>query len=214
MRSTSSFLPARLPSKLSRALEVAIGEDGQVEVPKGSNRGARIDIYRPDWRREDFEKADRKAGRQVPGDAWCCWFGTWVWYEAWGEHPLGRQIGGCYALVQRAQKLGLWMELPKPQLRTGQLIGPYPGAAFVRLDEPMSAGPSAGHFGLMTGVEELGWDVSTVEGNSGDGVRLGVRDLRDPKIRGLVLPLGLEHCTGDWERRLLSGADLARLGTR
>lgn len=203
-----------LPSELEQIVRVALGEEGQAETPKGSNRGPRIDIYRAPWRRKILEQQDliARPGGPVRGCPWCAWYVTWCWLTALGKNPLGRQIGGCHALAARADELDLWVPLDgKPPTA---LIGAYPGCAFVMLDKPWVEGPSEGHTGIVTGVSEDGLYVSTIEGNSGDAVRRGRRYLYEPRMRGLVLPLGVEHAYGKWPRGLLDGADLSKLGTR
>jgi hypothetical protein len=204
-----------LSTKLARIIEVAAREEGIIELPRGShsNRSPRIDEYRPEWRRSELFAADKKAGRIVSAEAWCAWFATWCWHEALLMHPFDRQIGGCFELARSAYARGRWFDLGATR-GSGVLVGPYPGAVFVRLEKPFEKGQSEGHTGIITGVSENGWTVSTIEGNSGDGVRAGKRDLTDPLIRGLALPLGLDPSVEDWPRGLLSSADLASLGTR
>lgn len=208
-----------LPTKQRRIVEVALAERGNKEVPPRSNRGHRIDTYRPAWKQVELDKADAVARVQgkaaTVGDPWCSWFATWVWLNALGTHPLGRQIGGCYDLALEAQRRGLWIALPEDRAGVNLLVAAYPGAAFVMLDKPLTAGRSNGHTGLVSGVSMDGWSVSSVEGNSGDGVREGVRDLRAlPEVRGIVAPLGIEVAKEAWPRGLLRGGDLSQLGTR
>jgi hypothetical protein len=202
-----------LPAQLAKIVATAVAEIGHAEMPKGSNRGPRIDVYRPEWKRDDLLHADKRLGKLAKGDPWCSWYVTWCWNMALAKHPLGRPIGGCYALATRAMELGLWIPLSGKQ-DTDMLFAAYPGCAFVLLDKPIKEGQSDGHTGIITGVSEDGATVSTVEGNSGDQVRAGKRELSDPKMRGIVTPLGLDHVTGDWPRGLKSNADLAALGTR
>lgn len=212
---------ASLPPKLARIVDVARAERGVIELPKGSrsNRSPRIDQYRPAWRRAELAAADRKLTtadgkhiRQVVGEPWCAWFTTWCWYQALGAHPLGFQIGSCYRLAVHAQAMGLWIDTPDE--RTDLLFAAYPGAAFVRLELPIDQGQSEGHIGLVETVSGDGWTVGTIEGNSGDGVRAGRRELSDPKIRGIICPLGIDLALGDWPRELPGGADLGGLSTR
>ena len=200
-------------AKLQRFVDVTRSKRGEAELPKGSNRSPGIDAFRPDWRRAQLATADATAGKQVKGEPWCAWYVTWCWFNAWGFHPLGRQIGGCYEFALEARRRGLWIDLPGRRT-TDMLVAAYPGAAVVLLDKPLASGRSEGHTAGVTGVADDGWTVSTSEGNSGDSVRDGVRKLDDPGIRGLILPLGIEVAAGDWPRGLLSGADVGGLSTR
>jgi hypothetical protein len=204
-----------LDHRLQRVLDIALGDVGESELPvgSGSNRSPKIDGYRPQWKRDELAKRDRELGRKVKGDAWCAWAVTAWWYRGLGFHPLGRQIGGCYELALEAKRRGLWVPLPDER-DTWHVRVAYPGAAFVQLDKPPEAGRSAGHTGLISGTDDTGWWASTVEGNSGDAVREGRRQLWAGRMRGLVVPLGPEHAWGEWPLGLRRGEDTAAMGTR
>jgi hypothetical protein len=212
-----------LDGRLQRTVDAGDAElkAGVCEVPKGSNRSPRIDKYRPHWRFAELVLEDLRASAQaghrvsVKAEPWCAWGVTWCWRQGFGYHPLGRQIGGCYALAVEAKRRGLWVEL-NGKREIDRLVAAYPGAAFVMLDEPLASGQSNGHTGLITGVSPDGWTVATLEGNSGDAWRAGKRVLFDERIRGLVLPLGIEHARGDWARTVIDtvGIEISRETTR
>lgn len=204
-----------LDPMLQKAVELALADDGQTESPLGSNRSPYIDLCRPKWKQDELLAQDRAAGKHVKGDAWCSWWVTFQWFRAFHAHPLGRQIGGCYELARTASTRDMWLSLEG----VGQvdlIIGAYPGCAFVILDRPFKLGPSAGHTGMVTAVSPDGRWVRTIEGNSGQRVRRGVRCLVDGKISGLVLPFGLGPCVEDWKREAIdtTGVEISREATR
>lgn len=204
---------SELHADLAKIVAAARAEIGNAEHPKGSNRGDRIDLYRAEWKQDDLQRADKRLGHRAKGDPWCAWFVTFTWLTALRRNPLGRQIGGCYAMATRAMEMGLWVPLTGSR-ESDALFAAYPGCAFVLLDKPMKEGQSEGHTGIITGVSDDGWRVSTVEGNSGDQVRAGQRDLWDPRMRGIITPLGLEHVSGSWPRSEVVESDGADLSTR
>ena len=179
-------IPLGLGAGRSRILRVAFGERdrGVREEPAGSNRGPRIDIYLPSW------------ARSRPGPPWCAWFATWVLEQALGETPLGR-TGGTGTLTARAQVADLWR--PK----AGYL--PSPGDLF-----KMRMGPGAGHVGFVVGARADA--IETVEGNSGDRVRHGRRELADPRLTGFIETIPEEPFDACWWTGL--GEDVAGAGTR
>lgn len=180
-------IPLGLGAKRTAILRVAFGEldRGVREEPPGSNRGPRVDLYMPSW------------ARTRPGPPWCAWFATWVLEQALGDaNALGR-TGGTFTLTDRAREADLWR--PK----AGYIPGP--GDLFM-----MRTGARTGHVGFVAGI--LDGRIETVEGNSGDRVRHGVRELADERITGFVCtvpeePFGLCWWTG-------LGEDVSGSGTR
>lgn len=199
---------------LQKICDVALSQVGFREVPVGSNRGPEIDKLRPAWKRAELAKLDAEAVGPVPADPYCSWGVTWCFREALGTHPFGHQIGGCHALVRAAMERDMWFELEGNDRKSDLLVGAYPGCAFVQLHKPFKEGAGTGHTGIIIGVDKSGWMATTVEWNSGQRVRKGARDLRDPAVRGLILPFGVKSATEDWPRIVVAGADLGKESTR
>ena len=158
-------IPAGLGPQRTRILQVALQEHarGVTEVPNGSNRGPDVDKYLPQW------------ARTALGPAWCCFFYSWVVRNALDAWPLGAQLGSCRTARQRAGALGLFT--PKGARRDR----PIPGDAFV-----MDRGGGHGHIGFVLRVSEDRAAINTVEGNCGNRVKVGVRELADPEIVGFI----------------------------
>lgn len=178
-------LPLGLGPKRSSILRVAFGELdlGVREEPPGSNRGPRVDLYMPSW------------ARTRPGPPWCAWFATWALEQALGTSPVGR-TGGTATLTTRAKEAGVWRD--RDYL-------PAPGDLFM-----MRMSSSSGHVGFVAGYSD--GRIETVEGNSGDRVRHGVRDLADERITGFVCTVPEELYLGCWWTGL--GEDVSGAGTR
>lgn len=176
-----------LGPKRTRIVEVALEEldRGVVEQPRGSNRGPLVDRYLPSW------------AQTTPGPAWCAFFVSWIMRQALGAIPTGRVRGGVHALRKDAQERGLWRPVGE--------YAPAPGDLFVQ-----DMGRGTGHTGIVIGYSaEL---IETVEGNSGDRVRAGLRRLDDPKLLGYVCTVPKERYAMCWMPGI--GADSASEGTR
>jgi hypothetical protein len=189
-------IPDGLGPQRSRVLEVALAELdlGVHEMPLGSNRGPRVDVYLPRW------------AQTRPGPPWCAWFATWVLERALGKVPTGRRRGGVARLVSDAQRAGLYLPLRPGH---GSICSLAPGDLFA-----MDHGPrSGGHVGIVLRVDAAGREISTIEGNSGHRVRLGRRRLDDPEIVGTICTVPDEPCLA-FERGLVAGAPLEELSTR
>lgn len=180
-------IPDGLGEKRTRILEVALAElDLDVrEQPPGSNRGPLVDRYLPSW------------ARTRPGPPWCAWFATWVLEQALGDQNALGRTGGTSTLTARAQAADLWR--PK----AGYL--PSPGDLFM-----MRTGPRTGHVGFVSGYRA--GRVETVEGNSGDRVRHGVREIGDERIIGFVCTAPDEPFEACWWTGF--GEDVEGAGTR
>jgi hypothetical protein len=189
-------IPAGLGPVRRRVLEVALAEldAGAREVPPGSNRGPRVDLYLPAWAR-------RNAGK---GPSWCCYFAGWVHHQATGQGLPGGRVGLCQRVMLAADAVGLWV--PK---RMGS--EPSPGDAFI-MDTDGDRG-NRGHIGIVLRVSQDGRTINTVEGNSGHRVRLGLRHLDDPRILGWV-DVDPEDPAEGTERGTIPARDLGRQGTR
>lgn len=168
-------IPLGLGPQRTRILQVALQEHarGVMEVPNGSNRGPDIDKYLPQW------------AKTHPGPAWCCFFYSWVVRSALEAWPLGAQLGSCRTARQRAGALGLYA--PKSQ----HPERPIPGDAFV-----MDRGGVHGHIGFVLRLSDDRKLINTVEGNCGNRVKVGLRDLSDPEIVGFIDNVPSEAETG------------------
>lgn len=168
-------IPRGLGPQRTRILEVALQEHarGVVEVPNGSNRGPDIDKYLPQW------------AKTQPGPAWCCFFYSWVVRSALEAWPLGQQIGSCRNARQRAGALGLYAPKALHPER------PIPGDAFV-----MDRGGGHGHIGFVLRLSEDRKRINTVEGNCGNRVKIGLRELGDPELVGFIDNVPSEADTG------------------
>jgi CHAP domain len=170
-RAQRSGLRASVPDGLGpmrqRILTVALAEHARdvVEVPNGSNRGPDVDRYLPDWVKKPGQK----------GPAWCCFFYSWVAHQALDKWPLGAPQGGVLEARRVAGKLGLWT--PK----SVAVNRPLPGDVFV-----MDRGSGHGHIGFVLRVSDDRKQINTLEGNCGNRVKLGMRELSDPEIIGFI----------------------------
>lgn len=176
-----------LGPKRTRIVEVALAELdlGVAEQPRGSNRGPLVDRYIPSW------------AQTTPGPAWCAFFASWVMRQALGKIPTGGVRGGVHALKKDAEQRGLW--------RPVEDYEPAPGDVFV-----MDMGRGTGHVGFVIGYS--GVVIETIEGNSGDRVRAGLRRLDDPKLIGFICAVPKERYPVCWMPGI--GTDASGDGTR
>ena len=117
-------------------------------------------------------------------------------------------MGSVYRLTKLAHGRHRWIPLEGAQ---GLVVGPQPGDAFVQLRRGLER-PGPGHVGIVLRVSEDGREYTTVEGNSGDRVRLGRRALEADSILGVISPLPLRM--ESFELGLIGGEDVSGLGTR
>lgn len=172
-----SFVKPDIPNGISEDrrgyLLVALGEHAKKvrERPNGSNRSKEIDKYFPQWWL-DQNTASAK------GMAWCCFCVSWCDHEALGYYTLGRRYGSCKQAMNAAIKADLWYQ-------RGDYV-PIPGDWFI-----MQYGGGKGHIGFVLRVSKDGTKMNTIEGNCGNRVKVGLRDIADP-IVGFVNPFGDE----------------------
>jgi hypothetical protein len=144
---------------LAKMLEIAAGEIGVLEEPRGSNRGPRVDEYL------------RVAGLN-PADGsfpWCAAFVFWCSEQAVGamgrENPVIR-TPGVLTHWQKAGQAGIRRIVSADA--TADPASVRPGMIFI-----MDFGGGAGHTGLVESVD--GGRLVTIEGNTNDdGSRDGV----------------------------------------
>ena len=194
-----SFLEAGIPQGISgrrRAiLETAVKEHGVREDLSRPNRGDEIDKYLP-------REVVASAGK--PGPPWCCYFVSWVLKEVFGKHLLGQPVASVHTAWQHARQRDRWE--PKGER------GPTPGDAFVLLHKDPRQGWCTGHIGFVLQVANDGNSYNTVEGNCGNRVKIGRRDMGDPLLRGFINIIG-DH--PEFSRGSLRGAqNLGTQGTR
>ncbi|MEI6160492.1 MAG: peptidoglycan-binding domain-containing protein [Roseococcus sp.] len=129
-----------------RALAVAVGELGHMEVPPGSNAGPEVEKY----------LASVGLGRGLP---WCAAFVFWCASRA-GPNALPRTGG-----VEKMWRDGLSVGLPalRPAEAQAEPSRIAPGMIFF-----ITHGGGTGHTGFVEGIAP-GGRLITVEGNTNDG---------------------------------------------
>ncbi|MFQ5545946.1 MAG: CHAP domain-containing protein [Acidiferrobacterales bacterium] len=169
-----SFLEVGIPkgiTGLRRAvLETAVKQHGVREDAKQPNRGSEVDKFLPPGLTSSPSKK---------GAPWCCYFVSWVTKKAFGKYPLGERVGSCYVAWSRARKQRRW------EPNDGRRV-PTPADAFVILHDDPKKGWCTGHIGFVLQVAKNGKSINTVEGNCGNRVKIGRRELGDPTLRGFI----------------------------
>ena len=140
-----------------RALEVAKGEVDVREIPKGSNRGPRVDIY-----------------QDAKGEYWCCHFVSWC-VEQTGPSPFGHK-SWVEGLRRWAKSNGKYIPAREAQARPGDIF------TMARYDKEGNL--AGGHTGFIESVSDDGQSFRTIEGNSSDKVRR--RGRRISELDGFV----------------------------
>ena len=153
------------------ALKVAISQLGQIEEPKGSNKGPMVNEY-------------LKSVGLDPGYAWCQAFVYWCYLQAAKaagiECPVVRSAGvkDCWSRTATNKKIFILMALAKHDLVA-------PGDQVILLFK------NGGHTCLVEKIE--GDVIHTIEGNSNtDGSREGYevtrhqRHFNDAAIAGFI----------------------------
>lgn len=151
------------------------------EVPDGSNRSVDIDQY---W-----------GNTGVIGQPWCCAFVSWVLHNVLGKYPInGKHHLGVQTMWREARRLNLETTQPKP------------GDIFIQIK---SGGK--GHTGFVIGVSPDNTIIYTAEGNCGNRLKIGKRNINTIQhfIDGLQ-----DQQTLDFERGNLTVEDVAVDTTR
>lgn len=162
-----SFIDPRIPDGLSaernKILGIALGEHGNHEIPDGSNRGDGVDKY-------------IKGFGPIP---WCAAFTSWVYKEATGKYPLGKNHVHCLTFWREANKAGKAHAKDKYQ--------PIPGDFFIMLYKTKSGQLSgSGHIGFVLSVAKDYSGFNTIEGNTGNRVKVGTRWMGQSTLHGFV----------------------------
>lgn len=180
------YLPHGISGARKTVLEFAYKAYAQNirEIPDGSNKGDGVDQII-----QGFGPAP-----------WCCLFVSWVWKEALGYYPLGKQHAHCATF---------WKEAEKHRFVKGSRE-PIPGDLFIMIYNGQS-GP--GHTGIVTNVEPGGQRFNTLEGNTGNRLKHGQRSINQGTLVGFINLFGT-HPT--FEHKLLTTAalDSSMAGTR
>jgi len=138
--------------------------EGVAEDPDGSNWGDGVTKYL------------KPLGYPAP---WCCFFYSWCIKQATREWPLGKAHGHVLTLWREAKKTGTAHFKDK--------YDPIPGDAFVMLYRNKSGRVTgAGHIGFVLSLSEDGKEFNTVEGNTGNRVKIGLRKKYSSSIEGFV----------------------------
>jgi hypothetical protein len=142
------------------------------EVPNGSNRGERIDVY--------------TKNRAV---AWCCKYMSWALEESLGDSRiLGRdRQGSTYRAYQHTKENGMFYPLGS----TEDIV--TPGDLFmIQYKDERGRFIGKGHIGavLRSGYSGKGIlkGFNTNEGNSGNRIKIGLRDPSQKSLIGFINP--------------------------
>ncbi len=167
---------AAATSVATAALAVAIGEIGTLEMPLGSNRGAKVDIYQ------------RTAGLDVPpGYFWCMAF-VYYCFETANPGPANPfpKTAGCLNAWNRVRAATPQRILTRARAVADPTLVKA-GMVFI-----LDFGNGYGHTGFVRGA--TGGALRTVEGNSdpagsnnGTGVfDINRRSVMDAKLKGFI----------------------------
>jgi hypothetical protein len=137
-----------------KALEVAVGEIGNQEIPLGSNWGEHVQRYL------------HSVGIDFPA-SWCMGFVYWCYSEAAKELNIP-----SFPLFRSGGVLNVWNHTPPNQ----KVNAPIPGDIFIQ-----DHGHGLGNTGIVESVE--GSTIHTIEGNTNsDGSRNGVEVERKKRL--------------------------------
>ncbi|WP_143304667.1 CHAP domain-containing protein [Chitinophaga vietnamensis] len=144
--------PAAAPTPLlAKAVEVAKGQIGVMEVPPGSNSGPMVNQF-------------LASTGTPPGNNWCAAFVYWCFDQA------AQSLGVPNPLVKTAGCLDHWNRTTGTKILTADAVNNpsliVPGSIFIR-----SYGNGFGHTGIVSAVN--GGFMETIEGNSNNN---GSRD--------------------------------------
>lgn len=159
-------IPEGLSDARAAALRIALGEHaaGVREIPDGSNWGDGVIKYLP--------------GYPAP---WCCFFVWWVMREATGAWLWGEQQGHVASAWSSARDSDAAFLKGK--------YAPVPGDMFVMLYRNSHGNLTGkGHIGFVLGVSADGNQFTTVEGNAGNRVKMGLRSMGEDTLIGFINP--------------------------
>lgn len=204
------LIPRGITGERLTVLNVAVAEHakGIRERPNGSNRSKEIDKYFPKWWL-DKHGSSRHLAKGLP---WCCYFVSWVFKEALGAYPTGRIEGSCSRFAQKAMEHpDQWVSRDAVLESTIRMI--YPGDIFMILHPKKPGKAQTGHTGIVLRVNEEETKINTIEGNCGNRVKCGLRDISD--ITGFIDPFEVEETlTPGFQKTLLRRKSVKNDGTR
>jgi hypothetical protein len=154
------------------------------EVPDGSNWGPRV--------------AEYLGLLGIGPNPWCAAYIQAVLYWSTGSFLNGKSAH-VWTIWRQAQAKGQAFKRDKRN--------PVPGDLFVQLHAN-----GTGHIGFVYRVSEDGLWVSTLEGNTGNRVRIGKR--RVATIAGWIVPYGDADVVYNFKKGLADGVDTGNLGDR
>jgi hypothetical protein len=192
-----ALLPAGLTPMRAKVLKIAAAEHqaGVHEIPDGSNWGDGVIKY--------LEKGGS------PANPWCCFFWSWCVYRALGEYAFGEPMGHVLTTWRRAKTKGFAMD------KAG--YAPVPGDAFVMLFKDDSGKlKGTGHIGFVLRVDKArnATAFNTVEGNCGNRVKVGRRQMDQSTLVGFINQYSLEKQPSGWKTGLVTAGDVGAEGTR
>jgi hypothetical protein len=189
-------IPAGLPDYRRRLLEIAVHEHqiGVKEIPDGSNRSS---------------APEGGIDKYVPGGAggpWCMFFDKWCIRQLHKEGLMKRDpftllkgAGGCFATYDSAKTLTLRKQYDMYRAHDGKYC-PQPGDSVIMLYREGTKLTGRGHVYRIVDIitDSTGAPVSfiTIEGNSGNRVKLGKRTTAN--IAGY---LNYFEDYGTWEKK-------------
>lgn len=163
--------PLNVVAEAALAAALREHELGVREEPDGSNRGSRVDLY--------TGMAGKGYAPDFRGPPWCAYFVSWCFFHAPGGSPFGRQ-GSAQSIVHYCSKHvpksvypdELTAALRSNRLGTRDLENVRDGDVGV-----IVTGPGKGHATIVLSVDRSAGVVWTVEGNSGNAVRVRRRSV-------------------------------------
>jgi hypothetical protein len=183
LKTDNSVIPAGISEDRKKLLEVCIKEHkaGVAETPKGSNWGDGVTKY--------------LTG--VGPCAWCCFFVSWAFKEALGKYPLGKRHGHCLTFWNEAKAAGKGFLKSKYE--------PIPGDIFIMLYRSSSGNlTGSGHTGFVSNVFVR--RINTFEGNAGDRLKHGLRELDAGTLVGFINLFG--DSNHDFKHQIISSEKL------
>jgi Putative peptidoglycan binding domain/CHAP domain len=192
-----AILPAGLTPMRAKVLKVAAAEHqaGIHEIPDGSNWGDGVIKY--------LEEGGS------PANPWCCFFWSWCVHRALGAHAFGKPMGSVLSTWQLAKTKGWAMDKT--------VYAPVPGDAFVMLYKDDSGKlKGTGHIGFVLRADKARNPTAfnTVEGNCGNRVKVGRRQMDQSTLVGFINQYSQEKESRGWKTGLVTADDVGAEGTR
>lgn len=180
-------IPSGITGSRRKLIEAALNDyhKGVREIPDGSNSGDGVEKYI----------------HGVGPAPWCAYSVSEFVKDATGQYPMGVRMGHCVTMMNLAKKKGLFKNKAD--------YSPVPGDIFLMVT---NASKSQGHTGIVYRVSADGKTFNTIEGNCGNRLKMGTRQVSDPALRGFILLWGEQK--DDFERGVLSANKVNSENTR